>query len=248
MPAPKDSPDRKIRSEMRMSCNKILGALALFALSTACQAGRPLSTEDASTIDVGKCELESFIGVNHERATPHLTRVSAQWGCGVVAGTQAALALAASRSAGSTDQTLTLGGKTALNQPEDGAPVFLLAYGVNGVHPDGGHWQQDLVYLNGVTTLTAAKNLLVHGNLGASHSRIAKQSTVNWALAVEKIGDAGIDLMAETFGDDRSHRPWFQAGIRWTAIPDRLIVDSSLGVQAAHSHPTALTIGFRLLF
>jgi hypothetical protein len=224
----------------------LIAALCLFA--NPCLAGRPLSTDDGGTIDVGKCELESFVGVNHHRDTPSESRVSAQWGCGVVKGTQLQVALAGSRSDGSTDQFLTAAGKTALNAPEEGGTVYALGYGLIGAKPAGSHWQQDVAYLNGIVTVTAAKDWLVHGNLGASRSRIARQSTVNWALAVEKLGESGVDWMAETFGDNREHHPWFQAGLRWAAIPDRLIVDSCLGVQSAPGHPTALTIGFRLLF
>jgi hypothetical protein len=221
---------------------------ALIAASSACLAGRPLATDDGGTIDVGKCELESFVGVNHQRAAPGESRVSAQWGCGVVKGTQLQVALAGSRSDGSTDQFLTAAGKTALNTPEEGGTVFALGYGLVGAKLAGSHWQQDVAFVNGIATVTAAKDWLVHANLGASHSRIARQSTVNWALAVEKIGESGVDWMAETFGDNREHHPWFQAAVRWSAIPDRLILDASLGRQSAPGHPTALTVGFRLLF
>jgi hypothetical protein len=224
----------------------LITGLCLFA--NPCLAGRPLATDDGGTIDVGKCELESFVGASHQRGAPSETRVSAQWGCGVAKGTQLQVALAGSRSDGSTDQFLTAAGKTALNAPEDGGTVFALGYGLVGAKPAAGHWQQDVAYLNGIMTVTAAKDWLVHANLGASHSRIAHQSTVNWALAVEKIGESGVDWMAETFGDNREHHPWVQGGVRWSAIPDRLILDASLGRQSAPGHPTALTIGFRLLF
>ena len=46
-----------------------------------------------------------------------------------------------------------------------------------------------------------------HANLGWAHSQSARASSTTWNLAAEALGAAGVELMAEVYGDDRD-RPW----------------------------------------
>jgi hypothetical protein len=53
--------------------------------------------------------------------------------------------------------------------------------------------------------------------------------------------------MAEVAGDDRGE-PWLNAGLRWTAIADRLFVDASYGVQMNSARARLATIGLKFAF
>lgn len=230
------------------SIRPALGALALACLCPPALAGRPIVTEDAGVLDRGACEVETFGLRATERATPSTTGLSVQFGCGVGYRSQVALAATSARSDGQTERGLALVGKTALNEPTDTGPAWTLAWGLDAVKPSGDSLDHETTFLNGVVSLPITKSLKLHANLGWSHSQSASQSTTGWAVALERSLPAGIDLLGEVFADDRERSPWVQIGVRWAAVPDKLFLDASWGMQTSSSRPKALTIGLKAAF
>jgi len=221
-------------------------AVLLAWLALPVHAGRPLATDDAGVIETGQCEVESFLARASERGTPSTQGGSMQFGCGVGTQTQVALAAASFRTAGQSEQVWTLSGKTAFGEAAGG--TWALAYGLNAVKAPGRSLSHEGSFVNGVLTLALRDALKMHANLGWSHSQAGRQSTTNWALALEQSTSAGVDVMAEAFASDRESSPWIQLGLRWAAMPDKLFIDGSWGRQTGSTRPSLLTVGLKFAF
>lgn len=227
----------------------LLGAALLLGLAGPSVAGRPLSTEDAGVLDPGSCELESYLGLSREPASPDSRLQSVQLGCGAVEGTQLALLHQRGRSGATRTRSLAVAGKTRLHDGGEAHPSWALAWGLGQTDDgSGAGLRADQAYLNGVASWPLSAHLMLHGNLGWSHSRLAGQSRTSWAVALEKAATDHLDLMGELFDDDRSHSPWLQLGLRWAVLPDRLWLDASQGWQSGGTRARAFTLGLRLAF
>ncbi|MBQ0942592.1 hypothetical protein KAK07_04530 [Ideonella sp. 4Y16] len=229
-----------------MRHHPLLSAL-LLSLSLPALAGRPATTEDAGTISPGVCELESYLGHGREDGTPSVGVQSLQLGCGATEHTQLALLGQRAHSAGSSVRSLTLAGKSRLIDGGDDGASIALAYGL-GATDDGAGLRSDQSYVNGVVSWPMAPGFVLHGNLGWTRSRQAHASTTSWALAVEHAASGQWDLMGELFDNDRTRRPWIQAGVRWNPLPNRLWLDASWGWQTGHPRARAMTLGLRFAF
>jgi hypothetical protein len=223
-------------------------ALALLLAAGGAYAGRPMATEDAGVLDRGACELESFIGRVTVDDLPSAHARSLQLGCGFGYDSQLAFAVAEAKADGLKVRTTTLLGKTALNTPAENTTAFTLAWGLAWAKPDDGSNRHEVTFLNGVATHPLSSSLKLHANLGWSRSQSAKASTTNWNLGLEKSYAGGIDAMAEVFATDRDNAPWVQFAVRWAAIPDKLFLDGSWGVQTGSGHAKALTLGLKVPF
>lgn len=53
--------------------------------------------------------------------------------------------------------------------------------------------------------------------------------------------------MAEFFGNDRD-KPWANAGLRWNAIPGKVMIDGSYGRQAGSQGASLATLGMKFAF
>jgi hypothetical protein len=222
-------------------------SLALLAASPA-HAGRPMATEDAEVIDDGDCELESFGGRFGARGEPASRIGSAQVGCGIGGGSQVALAVARSGPKGAPIRALALGGKTRLWHSQVSQTSWALAWGLTAERGDGHGLRQESSYLTAVVTRPLNDELNLHANLGWSHARSSRQSTLGWSIGLEQAVSDRLDLTLESFGSDREHAPWLQTGLRWAVAPDKFYVDTSLGRQTGASGASAFTIGLRLAF
>lgn len=89
--------------------------------------------------------------------------------------------------------------------------------------------------------------LTLHANLGHARDEIGKQRSTTWGLALEHAGFGPVAPMAEFFGDDREPA-WWNLGLRWTAVPERVFVDFSYGRQMSSAQPRMLTAGFKIAF
>lgn len=218
----------------------------LAALTTTAQAGRPLQTEDAGVLDAGDCELE-LVG-SRERAggdTPTVRGVGAQLGCGIGLSSQAALFAGRAKAADERADTVALVGKTALRPLTDTQAGIVIAWAV-GAERNVGSLKHETTELKAVLTQPLA-HWLLHANLGWARSQSARQDTTQWSVAAERTGLGPFDAMAEVFGDDRDDA-WLNAGLRWTAIAERLFIDGSYGVQMNADRARRVTIGLKLAF
>jgi hypothetical protein len=230
-------------SKLRMTLLACCAALPPWAT-----AGRPLVTEDSGVLANKACELESVLGRQSERGAPRLRFGSVQLGCGIGWDTQIALGAGRESQAGERGTRVGLAGKTMLRDGGDAGASVALAWGAEAIDGPGIRMRLESLYATGVGTLRLSNALAMHANLGWSRSRSQRASTTGWALAVERSGEAGMDVMGEVFGDDRDHHPWVQVGVRTSVLPERLWVDASAGVQTSPQRPKALTVGVKLAF
>lgn len=230
---------------------KQLGSLSLATLlaagSTTAIAGRPLATDDAGVIERGNCEVESFLARATERGSPSVHGASLQLGCGIAGNTQVALAVTTARGGGESERGLALNGKTALGEPANGN-AWAVGWGLGALQPDGGGMKYESSFINGIYTRSIDDALKLHANLGWSHSQSTRRSTTGWALALERSTPASIDVMGEVFGNDRDSAPWVQVGLRWTVVPEKFFLDTSLGRQMNSQRPQQITLGLKAAF
>lgn len=223
----------------------------MFLAALACgaaHAGRPLVAEDAGVLERGDCEFEgvaSRLSLEGPTATTGLLQVA----CGVGLRTQLAGTLGTTRSEGEHSLQAAASGKTALRSLTDEQAGVALAYSFIGARPSGMGWRYDLTTLLGVVTVPVHKDLLLHGNLGASYSRIDRETSAIWAAAAEflQVGDTALDLMAETFGTQRDPL-WLNFGLRYTVVPEQFTVNASFGAQGGSERAKLATLGFKLNF
>lgn len=213
-------------------------AFFLSALGTA-QAGRPLQAEDAGVMDPQACELEG--AHSHWRQPGAAQRqTSLQLGCGIGAGSEVALQAVQPRE-------LALGGKTQLGR--DGDTQFTLAWSLAHRHVEAA-WRRSGASLLLVASAPLGPAWTVHANLGHQRDEMQHRRSTTWALAAEHqgLGEAGRwQPMAEVFGDDRG-RPWANAALRLTLLPQRLFIDASVGRQLAGTRARLATAGFKVAF
>lgn len=225
-------------------------SIAAAALEEVCLpvlAGRPLVTEDAGVLDDRRCEFETFAAHGSELGSPNARGWSVQFGCGFGWRSQIALAAAQARSAGLTERSFALLGKTAVHTSAAGT-AYTLAWGLADVKPPGGSSKHETTFLNGVVSTPLAQQTQLHVNLGWSRSQSAHANTTNWALALERSLSGGVDVMGEVFATDRDRSPWLQVAARWALRPEHLFVDASWGFQTVSSRPKLLTVGLKLAF
>jgi hypothetical protein len=225
----------------------IHAATLLLALTaSAVQAGRPLATEDADLLDAGRCEWESFGARERTAGSPASTAWATQFGCGVGAATQVALAYSRSREAGLSTSGWAIGGKTGLVERTDGQTGLTLAWGAGAERAPGGSLKHESSFLNLVATREFVPGLTGHANLGWSRSESARANSTTWNLALEQTLGSGVDVMGELYGDDRS-TPWLGLGLRW-AVTEQLSLNMSWATQHETPRTRLWTVGFKVGF
>lgn len=237
-----------ITSNTHRACAALLlGA----ATASAALAGRPLQTEDAGVLEPRACELEG-VSARLSDGDTVAREHGVQLGCGVGAATQLALAVSRAKADGASASGVRLGGKTELWQAKparsgDEAAALTLAYGVLSAKLAGDRWRHASSEVRLVYSAPLAAELTLHANLGHARDEIGKQRSTLWGVAVEHAGFGPWAPMAELFGDDREP-PWWNLGLRYTAIADKMFFDLSYGRQAASGRPSLATLGFKLAF
>ncbi len=229
--------------------SRITGCLLAATLACACHAAwanRPLTTDTADTIGHGVCQFEPYAGRNASSGSPDEHFWTLQLNCGVTDHTQLGASAGRAWAAGAADQALAVAGKTALVTLKDGQTGFAVAYGLSASRPSGASWSGEGVFVNGIASRELREGLLVHGNVGWSHSRSAGQSSTTYAIATEYTSTPRLVLSAELYGDDRGS-PWVGAGV-WFSVADKLSVNASYGVQTSSPRVRQLTLGFLVEF
>jgi hypothetical protein len=226
----------------------LLAALLGAAIAIGAQAGRPLQTEDAGVLERGQCELEGAAERLRDADGARARGTSLQFGCGIGLSTQVALNASRAKADGERTRGLAIVGKTGLwTGPGDEPAQLTLAWGANWIKPDGERRRHESLDLNLVYSRPLPAELTLHANLGHTRDRIVRQRTTSWGLAIEHAGFGSLAPMAEVFGDDRE-APWWNLGLRWTAVLDHVYFDMSYGRQVASGRPRLVTVGFKFAY
>jgi hypothetical protein len=220
-----------------------MAAIAL-ALLTPAQAARPLNTDDAGVLDRGACELEA--ARTREKAEGmRAAGTEVQLGCGIGAGTQVALGLARSRADGQRERGLALSAKTSLVATD--AAAWALAGALDWATAPGEGRRHVASALSLVHTRALGTVATLHLNLGHTRDEQAGRAATAWGVALEHAGLGPVAPVAEVFGDDRQAPSW-NLGLRWTVLPDRLVLDAAVGRQIISGRPRAMSLGATLSF
>lgn len=222
----------------------IVVAAALVATSS--WANRPLTTDTADVIAAGTNQLEVYASRETASGTPSANGFTAQLSHGIGHQTQLSFALDHARAGGQSASGLLVGGKTWLIELGDSSPGVSIGYGLTAVKAPGDSWEHDASYLTLIGTQPLGKGLLLHGNLGFARSQLARQNSTTWALGAEWSATESVNLIAETFGDDRG-KPTWSAGALWQLMP-RFSVSTSYGVTRETPRIKQWTLGFQLDF
>ena len=208
---------------------------------------KQVQAEDAGVLDKGACEVEGATQrLRVDGATA--TESSLQFGCGIGMRSQVALNASTAKADGERAKGLAVVGKTGLwTGAGDNAAALVLAWGLQWAKVDGDSWRHAATDLNLAYSRPLPADLTLHANLGHARDELGKQRSTTWAVAFEHAGYGNLAPMAEIFGDDRE-APWWNLGLRYTAVPERVYLDMSYGRQMTGGQPRLLTLGFKFAF
>ena len=195
-------------------------AWLLLALAGPAWAGRPLTTEDAATLEDKACQVEAWIDRARDTTTGWLVP-SCNFGAGIEwqAGFARERAQGESRFSESYAQA-----KKVLRESRDDSPWAMgLVLGVSRRPLDEIHDGWDNPYVLVPFSFTLG-DVTVHAQPGWARDRETGSNQTVWGIAAEVAVWRQITVVAEAFGVD-SERPFLRAGARWTAIADRLEFD-----------------------
>jgi len=193
-------------------------------------AGRPLNTEDASTLDDKACQLESWADRSHGNVTdfsfaPACSYLDVEWQAGAVR----------TREGGRSATSSTFAqGKYAPRSVDDGAwGVGLVAGLARQLRREARNGWGDPYFIVPVSFgLGEDKDTraLLHFNIGTTRVRDEARNLTLWGVAVEKPVSERLTLVAEAFGENARH-PFIRAGGRH-ALFDKFDVDLTYVTRA----------------
>lgn len=221
-------------------------SICVMLLSQPSWAGRPFTTEDAGVLAVGDCELEAYGSHTRARPDPSERGGWGQVGCGIGLDTQLAAGGGRFKSGDEASTVAALVGKTALRPLADDSFGIALAYALVGFKPPGGHLRHARSSATLVVSIPHGRTI-THANLGIDRSRLEDKTVGTYAIAIERLGERGIDVGLELFGQG-SESPWIGTGVRYTIKPEKLFVDASFAVQSGGSNARQSTIGIKYFF
>ena len=230
-----------------MSTLRTLGfAICLTLLSPVSWAGRPFTTEDAGVLAARDCELEAFGARLGARDEPLDRGGWGQLNCGV--GIQTQLAVGAGRfESGDELRTITaVAGKTALRPLTDDSVGVALAYSLEGMRPSGRSMRHAGSTASLVISIPHGQTI-VHGNLGIGRNHLESKTSGLYALAIERVGEQGVDVGVEIYGSSRES-PWLGTGARYAIEADKLWADFSFAAQTGGGDARYLTVGLKYAF
>lgn len=222
----------------------LLAALLGIGLAAAAQAARPLNTDDTGVLDPGRCEAETVI--SRDKADGATVRgQSLQLGCGTGGRAQVALAVDQAREDGLRVRGAGASGKVALLPGDDAS--WAVSGAALWVSADGQGYRHATTALTLLHTRTLGERFILHANLGHARDALERKAATTWGVAIEHAGWGPWALMGELTGDDLAAPSW-NVGLRWTAVPDRWVLDIAYGQQLVGGRPKALSMGLKLAF
>lgn len=200
-------------------------ALLLILQAPGAHAARPMTTDDAYTLDPRQCQLETW-----RQHGAHQTDYWAVPSCNFGGGWELA-AGAARVYPHATSDSSSLGlvqAKTTLNKSEDG--IWALGLTLADQLRPGAGANGDLSVNVPLSVQLAGDRLLAHANLGWLRERgVPGQRT--WALGLEAAVTKSSAITLETYGSQRGGT-FVQIGARHTVLAGRADLDAGYGERA----------------
>lgn len=235
--------------KLRRLGGRAAAAALLAVCAYACQAGRPLQSEDAGVVEAAACEVE---GARLLARTAGETEAEngLALACGVGLHSQLALGAARSGPGDALATTQQLSGKTWLWRDGEEGPALTFAWSLSRSKEPGGGWHREGREAALVASLPL-EGATVHLNLGHAREVPTRLVSTTWAVAWERdaaaLGALAWAPMAELFGDDHG-QAWWNAGARLTLLPGRAFVDMSWGRRWQGGVSRLASVGFKLAF
>ncbi len=205
------------------------------------EAGRPLSTEDASVLEQGRCQLEAWVDRTRDGSTTAWAVPACNFGLGI----EWQVGGARTREGGESGfREAYMQGKRVVLEPDAhpvgvGVVAGLIRRPLNQTHRG---WNNPFVLIPLTHHLTQAT--LVHGNIGWIRDREGNRDLTIWGVAIETALSPKWAVVAEALGENRE-RPFFRVGARWTAIPKHLDLDLSAVARSGGTRSDRLiSLGF----
>lgn len=201
-------------------------------------AARPFVTNDARVVDLDGCQVETFVKRQRCFDETEIWFVPAcnPWGAELTAGH--------SRVDGVLGDTRTtiLQAKMLLRPLETNGVGYALTVG-------SFYGATTNPYLNAIGSFSFAEDrVVVHANLGALRDNAAKVSRGTWGVGAEILLIAPrLYAIAETYGQ-RGEKPTAHTGLRIWIVPNRVQVDTTVGMQKSSPERRFGTVGLRVLW
>jgi hypothetical protein len=218
----------------------------LLAFSLPALAGRPLTTEDANTLDDGACQLEAW--ANRTRADT--TEMVAAPACAFL-GIEAQFGTGWLREGGNTTTAAQyVQAKTAFRKVDDGAwgIGFVAGLARDRLRETKSDWGDPYFLVPFSFGVGEDKDTrwLVHLNLGTTRNREEARNLTLWGVAFEKPVTERLTLVGEAYGEN-TRDPFYRAGGRYTVIPDHLDIDLTyVGRSGGSKEDRLWSLGFHL--
>jgi hypothetical protein len=206
---------------------KLILVLCLLGMAPA-WAARPFVTDDARLTTAGSCQVESWM-----RSYEHSREVWALPACNPGGNLEFTVGGGRARQdAGPATHDYVLQLKTLFQPLGDAGWAWGLAVG-RVLHPEiepGPNQTGNQYAYVPVTMAFDRDRVFLHLNVGWLRDRASRQDRTTWGLGAEYALRPRLALIAESYGDDRA-RPYWQSGLRYSLIPERWQVDTTVGAQ-----------------
>jgi hypothetical protein len=216
-----------------------LAVLICMLAAAPAQAARPFVTDDARIVDKDGCQVETFVKRQrrYEESEFWFLPACNPWGSELTLG----YIRVNSTPAGDTN-TAVLQAKTLLKPLEPngvGFGVTLGALAGDRISP----------YVNGIGSFSVADDRVVlHSNIGAVRDNVAAFTRWTWGLGAEVLLAAPrLYGILESYGQ-RGEKPTLHTGLRIWIVPNRLQVDTTVGLQKSDPERRFGTLGLRVLW
>lgn len=233
--------------------NLILCLFAILLIYSLVYGARPLSVDDAGTVDSGIYEVEAGISYSQDKEEKGETELSLSITHGLTDRMELGISLpyvtvspeTESSESGMGDAQLTA--KFNLAKERDRTPGFSVTF---GIIMDTGEKNKDIdsgeIDYNFNSILSKQlQPLVLHGNLGYA----AKAKTASFGIAMEYPADERLNLVAELTGENKSDSPIECLIGTNFSTRENLIVDFGIGTGLNnYSSRLNVTGGFTLSF
>lgn len=218
----------------------LIGAMFAGLFIPQVQAGSPMVTDDAGTVEAKACQLESWI-TNKRDSTEYWALPA----CNFTGNLELTLGGAHTHEADRTQTTdVVLQGKTLFKPLETNGWGIGLAAGTVR-HPVAN--TRDWYAYVPASFSFRDDAVVVHTNLGWLREGETRRDRLTWGLGTEARLAERTWLIAETFGQDQG-KPFHQLGLRHWLVPERVQIDVTYGNRNGDdTQERWFSIGLRLL-
>jgi hypothetical protein len=228
-----------------MNKKNAAAALAWSLVALDSEAARPMVTDDARIVDPKACQVESWIKRNRDS-----TELWALPACNPTGGVELTFGGARTRENGEdafTDQLIQA--KTIFRPLEaNGWGVGLAAGTVRHPHRDVANgWPGDAYFYVPLSLSYSDDAWVLHVNAGATHRRDEGRNVFTWGIGNEIRVRDDLFFIPEVFRSEGG-RPFYQVGMRYWIVKDRLQMDATFGNRAVSDNAERwFSIGLRIL-